>query len=128
MSLPPSAPAPAPRRVLVVEDDPDGREALRLLLCIMGYEVEVASDGMEAVRKGVRTRPDVVVIDVVLPRLGGCDVAELLRAALGEQVLLVAYSAYDAVDLGRRLEETDFDSWLISRSRPFAPLPGGGRG
>jgi CheY-like chemotaxis protein len=118
MTPPPYAPARTPRRVLVVEDHPDGREALRLLLSIMGYEVESARDGVEAVRKAILRPPDAVVIDIVLPRLGGCDVAELLRAALGDKVRLLAYTAYDAGDLGRRLEETHFDAWLIKPVDP----------
>src|SRR5690242_5351117 len=71
-------PAPAPRRplrVLVVEDNPDGREMLRLLLQMAGYDALAARDGMEGVELALRERPQAAVIDIGLPRLDGYQVA-----------------------------------------------------
>ncbi len=107
------SPATTPRRVLVVEDQADGREALRLLLRALGHSVDVADNGLEAVRKALRQRPDVVVLDIGLPKLDGCAVAERLRNALGAAIVLVAYTAYDPCDMGLRIEETPFDCWLV---------------
>jgi len=105
-------------RVLIVEDHADGREALRLLLTIQGYDVEVAGDGMEAVRKALEKPPTAAIIDIVLPNLDGREVAGLLRAALGESVVLIAYSSYEAEELGWRFEDTKFDSWLVKPADP----------
>jgi hypothetical protein len=59
------------RRILVVEDNRDGREALRLLLRLWGYEVEAAADGQQAVQKALAVRPEVALVDIGLPGLDG---------------------------------------------------------
>jgi CheY-like chemotaxis protein len=101
------------QRVLIVEDHPDGREALRLLLSLLGYDVVVAGNGVTGILTALRKHPDVVILDVNLPKLDGCDAARVIRAALGQSVQLIAYTAYDPCDLDCRVEETDFDSWLV---------------
>jgi CheY-like chemotaxis protein len=92
--FPTSEIAHTPRRVLVVEDEPDGRQMLRALLAMWGYRVAVAADGLEGVEKALAWRPEAAVIDIGLPSLEGCQVAQRIRAALGPQVLLIALTAY----------------------------------
>ena len=74
--------APAPRRVLIVEDSPDGRAMLRLLLELYGFQVEEAADGRQGVEKALAWRPEAAVVDIGLPVLDGYEVARRLRAAL----------------------------------------------
>src|SRR5262249_46497024 len=102
-----------PRRVLVVEDHADGREALRLLLTLFGHHVEVAADGVEGVQIGLRMRPDVALIDLNMPRLDGYGVARELRAALGPDVVLVACTAYDHAEARRQVALAGFDAHLV---------------
>src|SRR3712207_1793564 len=66
-------------RVLIVEDNPDGAEALRLLLQLLGYEARVASPGPEGVLLAQQWRPPVVLCDIGLPGLSDYGVAEALR-------------------------------------------------
>jgi CheY-like chemotaxis protein len=106
------APDTAPCRVLVVEDNADGREALRLLLGMLGHPVEVAENGLAGVRQALLSRPDAVILDLDMPGLDGQEAARRIRAALGPQATLLAYTAYDLDDLGLRLEDTPFDAWL----------------
>jgi two-component system, sensor histidine kinase len=80
--------------VLIVEDNPDGRESLRTVLQLLGYRVEVASDGVQGVEKGLAMRPTAAIVDIGLPRLNGYQVAQRLRAALGDSVTLIAHTAY----------------------------------
>ncbi len=80
--------------VLVVEDNPDGRETLRLLLELMGYRVEVARDGVEGLEKALAAPPDLALIDIGLPRLDGYEVARQLRSVLGDRVFLIAQTGY----------------------------------
>src|SRR4051794_28769254 len=80
-----------PRRVLIVEDYPDGREALRLLLTVLGHEVAVAADGIEGVRLAREVCPDAALVDIGLPGLDGYEVARQIRSHLGDAVLLIAY-------------------------------------
>jgi two-component system, sensor histidine kinase len=91
---PDELPTTPPVRILVVEDNPDGRQALRLLLELLGHEVIVAEDGEQGVTRGLAYRPDVALIDIGLPRLDGYEVARRLRRGLGSRVLLIAHTAY----------------------------------
>lgn len=101
------------RRILLVEDNDDGRESLRLLLSYLGHSVDVAADGVEGVQKALTLRPDVALVDIGLPRLDGYQVARRIRAALGHTVILLAYTAYDNADTERRVIEAGFDAHLV---------------
>jgi two-component system, sensor histidine kinase len=108
--MPLSHPAPPPLRVLLVEDNPDGRESLQLLLTLLGYKVTAAADGEEGLSVGVNMRPDVAIIDINLPDMDGRQVAQRLRQKLGEAVRLIAYTAYREGEGGRRIAV--FDEWV----------------
>jgi DNA-binding response OmpR family regulator len=108
----PARPVCAPLRVLVVEDHPDGRESLRQLLTVLGYEVTTAADGEDGVNVGLETRPDVAIIDINLPKMGGRQVAEQLRRTLGEAVTLIAYTACDEGKADRRGAGAAFNDWV----------------
>ena len=69
----------APLRVLVVDDYPDTRRSLRLLLRSWGYEAHEATDGADALRVAEEFRPDVVLLDLALPGADGYEVARALR-------------------------------------------------
>ena len=72
-------PCKAGMRVLVVEDNRDAADTLRLLLALYGYEVAVAYSGHDGVRAAEQYRPDVVLCDIGLPGLDGYGVARKLR-------------------------------------------------
>src|SRR5256885_173367 len=82
------------QRVLVIEDDPDARASLRLLLKMSGCQVEVAGDGIAGLRKALAWRPDAAGVDIGLPLIDGSQVARSVRAALGEGVRLIAVTGY----------------------------------
>jgi diguanylate cyclase (GGDEF)-like protein len=65
--------------VLVVDDDPDVARFVEVNLRSAGYEVTVASDGEEALERAVELRPDLVLLDVMMPKLDGFEVAQRLR-------------------------------------------------
>jgi two-component system CheB/CheR fusion protein len=102
-----------PRRVLVVEDNVDAAESLRLALEMEGHEVFVAHDGASGVERARELVPDVVLCDVGLPRMDGYAVAKTLR---GEPALrdtfLVALTGYALPDDQRRAAESGFDAHL----------------
>ncbi|HEY9377200.1 MAG TPA: response regulator transcription factor [Jiangellaceae bacterium] len=83
-------------RVLVVDDDPAVRESLRRSLAFNGYQVELAEDGEHALRKVAATHPDVVVLDVMMPRMDGLTACRALRAA-GDDVPVLMLTARDEV-------------------------------
>ena len=84
----------APLRVLVVEDYPDTRRTLRLLLRSWGHDVREAADGPEALRVAAAFGPEVALLDLALPRLDGLEVARRLQE-IGQspRPLLVAVTA-----------------------------------
>jgi CheY-like chemotaxis protein len=108
-----------PLRVLVVEDNPDGRETLRLLLELIGHDVVVASDGVDGVEKGLKWHPDVAVIDIGLPRLDGYEVARRLRRELGCGVFLITQTGYGQPEDRRRSLAAGFDVHL---TKPVDPV------
>ena len=105
-----------PARVLVVDDDRAVRESLRRSLAFNGYEVHLAGDGAEALAGIGAIAPDVVVMDVMMPKLDGLETTRALRAA-GNDVPVIVLTARDAV--GERVEGLDAgaDDYL---TKPFA--------
>nr|WP_218843068.1 response regulator transcription factor [Nocardioides marinus] len=101
---------------MVVDDDKAVRESLRRSLEYNGYDVVLASDGAEALATIGTARPDVVVMDVMMPRLGGLETTRALRAA-GHDLPVLVLTARDAV--GDRVEGLDAgaDDYL---TKPFA--------
>lgn len=88
-------PLPSPRRILVVDDNPDITEALAIVLRLQGHEVRTAADGIEAVQMALDFVPDVAVIDIGLPGQDGCEVARHLRQEPGlRETVLIAHSGY----------------------------------
>ena len=83
-------------RVLVVDDDPAVRESLRRSLAFNGYQVELAADGEQALRAVADSRPDAVVLDVMMPKLDGLATCRALRAA-GDDVPVLMLTARDEV-------------------------------
>ena len=103
-------------RVLVVDDDRAVRESLRRSLEFNGYDVSLAGDGAEALAGIGSVNPDVVVMDVMMPRLDGLETTRALRTA-GNDVPIIVLTARDAV--GDRVEGLDAgaDDYL---TKPFA--------
>ncbi|MFN2451845.1 MAG: response regulator, partial [Candidatus Dormibacteria bacterium] len=86
-------------RVLVVEDNQDVREMLRLQLGFAGYEVTCAEDGLEAIELLERFEPEVMLVDVVMPRLDGVGLTEHIRAqARYREVPLILLTGLDSSD------------------------------
>jgi len=103
--------------VLIVEDNPDGRESLLELLRLYGFRVEAAADGAEGVRQGLALRPFAAVLDVALPIYDGLRVARELRRAFGGDVLLIAHTAYSSLEFRERAEAAGFDHLLVKPCR-----------
>jgi CheY-like chemotaxis protein len=84
-------PLPAPRTVLVVEDDADSREILVELLHLEGYLVVQASDGVEALAQLQRALPDAILLDLQMPHVDGYAVLRWLKAnAAGVPVAIIS--------------------------------------
>jgi signal transduction histidine kinase/ActR/RegA family two-component response regulator len=109
--------------ILLVEDNEDAREAMRILLELSGFEVQVAVDGREAIEAIRRAPPDIALIDIGLPDMEGHEVARMVRAEPPpRRVCLIALTGYgQALDRQRALE-AGFDAHLVKPVDPDALL------
>jgi CheY-like chemotaxis protein len=99
------------RRILLVEDDADTREALKTLLELNGHEVAVASNGGDAVAHAIEHRPEVALVDIGLPEMDGNEVARRIRAKLGTGgIFLVALTGYGGEADIERARAAGFDA------------------
>jgi len=114
----PSAGAPDPaqkpsKRILVVDDNINTRIILRDILTFEGYSVEIAPDGVEAIRKVVAARPDLVILDLDMPRLDGRSVVKLLRENAGPGRLpILILSGSDAENLEEEMARLGADGFV----------------
>jgi two-component system response regulator MprA len=83
-------------RILVVDDDRAVRESLRRSLQFNGYQVDMASDGQQALEAVLAVRPDAMVLDVMMPRLDGLEVCRRLRGT-GDDLPILVLTARDLV-------------------------------
>lgn len=108
MSALPDA-GPLQRRVLVVDDNEDAADSLAMLLSAYGDAVRIAYDGEQAIDLDSAFRPDVVLLDIGLPKLSGYDVARHIRATRGPGPLVVAITGWGQAEDRQRAREAGFD-------------------
>ncbi|WP_329120534.1 response regulator transcription factor [Streptomyces sp. NBC_01465] len=104
-----------PQRILIVDDEPAVREALQRSLAFEGYATEVAVDGLDALTKAEAYSPDLVILDIQMPRMDGMTAARRLRAS-GSTTPILMLTARDTV--GDRVTGLDAgaDDYLV---KPF---------
>lgn len=106
------------RRVLLVEDNEDAREAVRMLLETAGHVIHMVESGQAALEAAIRYAPDVVLVDIGLPDIDGYEVARRLRAKFGEAIRLIALTGYGQTEDRRRVIEAGFDGHLVKPVNP----------
>jgi two-component system CheB/CheR fusion protein len=107
------------RRVLVVDDNLDAREALRFLLEDEGHAVATAADGPQALEQARSFLPEIVLLDIGLPGMDGYEVARRLRSVPGcADAVIVAVSGYGQAEDRARSSAAGFDEHLL---KPVAP-------
>jgi signal transduction histidine kinase/CheY-like chemotaxis protein len=118
----PAGPTPvSPRRVLVVDDNVDAAESLAMLLRVERHEVYTAHDGSTALAAAAAFRPEIVLLDIGLPRMDGYEVARRLRGQDGfQKTLLVALTGYGQEEDRRRAAAAGFDAYLVKPADPAA--------
>src|SRR5439155_16476598 len=121
---PPAAGAASrPRRILIADDNRDSADLMAMLLRLGGNEVQIAYDGEEAVSKADGFRPEVVLLDIGMPRLDGYEVAQRLRTRpWGREMVLIAATGWGQEEDRRRSAETGFDAHLVKPVDPDALL------
>ena len=110
---PVSAPIPQ-RRVLIVDDNEDAAESLATHLRIKGHDTRLAFDGVSAINIAEQFQPDVMFVDIGMPRLDGHETARRIRSfPWGKKVLLVALTGWGHTDDRRRSHLAGFDHHLV---------------
>jgi DNA-binding response OmpR family regulator len=107
--------ATRPVRVLVVEDDEEIAQVLQRSLRLEGYEVKLAADGVQGLEEAHIFLPDIIVLDLGLPRLDGVDVARRLREG-GDEVPILMLTARDALESRVAGLDVGADDYLV---KPF---------
>lgn len=82
-----------PRKVLIVDDEPNIVTSLTFLMKKSGFETSVARDGDEALAEVERFRPDLVLLDVMMPKRDGFEVCQMLRATGQTQLKIILLTA-----------------------------------
>ncbi|HTT02777.1 MAG TPA: response regulator [Steroidobacteraceae bacterium] len=102
------------RRILIVDDNRDALESLATLMQMAGHQVETAADGELAWQAAADCRPEVMLLDLGLPKLDGYEVARRIRAQeWGKSVVLVALTGWGQDEDRRRTREAGFDSHMV---------------
>jgi CheY-like chemotaxis protein len=100
-------------RVLVVDDHADGARSMCRLLRVLGYVAHQANDGLEGLAAAAEFRPDVVLLDIAMPKLDGYEVARRLRAEQwGKPMLLIAVTGWGQQSDKQRASDAGFDFHL----------------
>src|SRR5262249_8104745 len=95
-------------------DNEDAASSLAALLKMTGNETEIAHDGLEAVQAAERFRPDLILLDIGLPKLNGFDVCQRIREQpWGKEIVMVALTGWGQEDDRRRSKEAGFDHHMV---------------
>lgn len=109
----------APLRVLVVDDNKAAAEMLTLVIETLGHEVQTAFDGQHALDLAEEFLPDVVVMDIGMPKMNGYEAAQAMRQEpWGESITLIALTGWGQEDDKRRTKEAGFDHHLVKPAEP----------
>jgi PAS domain S-box-containing protein len=102
------------RRILVADDNVDAGDTLALMLRMMGHDVCVVRDGIEALDEGSRFRPEIALLDIGMPRLNGFETARRMRTTgWGRGIVLVALTGWGQDQDRRRSQEAGFDHHMV---------------
>lgn len=106
-------------RILIADDNADSADSMALLLGFEGHEVRCARDGIEALRLYEEFQPDVVLLDISMPRMDGREVARRIRALdIPRKTLLIAVSGWAR---GSDIEESLASGFDHHLSKPVEP-------
>jgi PAS domain S-box-containing protein len=111
----------ARRRILVVDDNRDSAITLAMMLKMMGNDTQTAHDGLEALDVGAAFRPDVILLDIGMPKLNGYDAARRIRREpWGKTAVLVAVTGWGQEEDKQRSQEAGFNLHMVKPVEPAA--------
>ena len=105
-----------PSRILIIEDDPDTTELIRLYLVLDGHQVLTASDGVQGLRLAQEDAPDLIVLDLMLPRMDGLEVCRRVRQNSQTPIIMLTARVEEEDRLGGL--DMGADDYV---TKPFTP-------
>lgn len=109
-----------PLRVLVVDDNKNGAEALAAYLSLDPMECWIALNGAQAIEMATAWVPDVIVMDISMPDLNGLEATHALRSDLRTgNIVIIAFTALDETEVLRHLLHTSFDGYCQKGQSPL---------
>ena len=110
-------------RILVVDDNEDATVSLAMMLEIIGHEVYTAHDGETGVKLAKKWQPNIILMDLGMPRMNGYEAARHIRQETwGTRIILVALTGWGADDDRRKTQDAGFDRHLVKPVEPNALL------
>jgi PAS domain S-box-containing protein len=112
---------PEKRRILVVDDNVDSAQTLGMMLSMMGNEIHMVYDGIEAVEAAASFRPDLILLDIGLPKLNGYEACRRIREQpWGNEIVIIACTGWGQEEDIRRGKEAGFDRHMVKPVDPEA--------
>jgi CheY-like chemotaxis protein/two-component sensor histidine kinase len=109
------------RRILIADDNEDAADSLAMMLSMMGNETRTAPDGLAALQIGATFAPEIVLLDIRMPKLNGYDAARRIRGEpWGARLVLVALTGRSQDEDRRLSHEAGFDFHLVKPIEPAA--------
>jgi signal transduction histidine kinase len=108
-------------RILIVDDNRDGADSLSMMLKIMGNTTRTAYDGFAALAAAEEFRPDVILLDIGLPRLNGCETCRRIRQQpSGDSMIIIAQTGWGHDEDRQRTHDAGFDHHMVKPVDPQA--------
>ncbi len=103
-----------PTKILIVDDDSLIQKSLTRLFSIRGYETETASDGFEAGAKAMQFSPDLIILDLVMPRMDGFEACKFLKENLEtSHIKILILTGYDSKENKEEIIKAGADAYLL---------------
>jgi CheY-like chemotaxis protein len=109
-------------RILICDDNADAAQAMSMLVAFERHETRVCHDGPACIARALLWRPHVVLVDIGMPGMDGYQVAAALRAELGRDTFLIAFSGYSAPEDVRAATDAGFDIHISKSADPQAVI------
>ena len=114
------AKSPPTRRVLIVDDNHDAARTLGIMVKVLGSDVRLASDGSEAIEVAAEFLPDVILMDIGMPKMNGYEAARYIRQQpWGKDITLIALTGWGQEEDRSRTQEAGFDHHLVKPADPM---------
>lgn len=108
------------KKILIADDNENIREALTYLLEDEGYQLSLAKDGAETLRKVKEVRPDILFLDIMMPEINGYDVCRTIKADPSlRNIYVIMLTAKGQVSEQERGKEVGADEYIV---KPFSPM------